>query len=109
MENITTQQAGVRRPDIVVRKHGPITDDQAGQARERLARVLARIGEPILKTELTLTVLREPAPPKPAFAQVAVELKGRTIRARAAEATPGRAVALMCDRLSIRLGHVAHH
>lgn len=107
MTDTRVEQAGARPFGIVVSKRGPVSDDQAGQAREQVAEMLANLGEPVLGMEMTLTLVREPAPPRPALVQVAVALKGRVVRARAADTTPERAVALLKQRLAVRVGRPA--
>ncbi|GAA3221934.1 hypothetical protein [Actinocorallia longicatena] len=104
MTNTSAQQGQKRPVGIVVRKHGAVSDDQITQARELLETMLAEVGEPVLGVEMALTLLREPAPPKPALAQVTVALKGRLVRARAAGTTPEQAASLLRDRLALRVG-----
>jgi hypothetical protein len=102
MGNATT-----RVLDIGVQQNGRVPDGEPAHARALVGKLLDHTTEPILYARIRLTVIDDPARPRPALAQANIDLNGRLVRAHAAAASMHEAIELMGERLMIRLGRVA--
>jgi hypothetical protein len=101
------RQTNALRVQTVVRGRVPawVTD----YARTKTAALADRAGEPVLFARVKLTQGGDPAVPRPAVAQAALDLDGRPVRARAAAPSLREAVDLMTDRLRRRLTDTVRH
>jgi len=88
---------------IVVRTHGAVSEAETEYARRRVGAALRHAPEPVLFVRVKLSRLSDPAVPRPAVAQVNVDLDGRLVRAQAARPTLREAVDEVHDRLRDRV------
>ena len=93
--------------DIEVQQNGRVPDGEPAHARTLVGKLLDHTTEPVLYARVRLTVINDPARPRPALAQANIDLNGRLVRAHAAAASMHEAIELMGARLMIRLGRVA--
>lgn len=94
---------------IRVETHGKVPPWAVGLATAKMKSVTAIAAEPVLSVRVLLAVAPDPAVPRPALAQVTVDMNGRVIRAQAAETTMRLAVEQMASRLRVRLGRAARN
>lgn len=94
---------------IRVETHGKVPPWAVGLATGKVRSVIRIAAEPVLSVRVMLAVAPDPAVPRPAVAQVTVDLNGRVIRAQAAEMTMRTAVEQMAARLRVRLGRAARN
>ncbi|MGI8336065.1 hypothetical protein ACRYCC_39500 [Actinomadura scrupuli] len=91
--------------NIQVLTSGAVSAGDIELAREMLMDVMSELGEPEPTARLTLSLLADPAPPRPALAQVVIAQGLRVVRAQAAGTTPEEALYLLRERMGFRLGH----
>ncbi|RAY16084.1 hypothetical protein DPM19_03890 [Actinomadura craniellae] len=92
-------------PPIRFLTSGAVDEADTERAGRVVREVLADSTEPISAVRVTLSVLADPALPRPALVQADVELGGRRVRAQAAAPTPAQAVGLLRTRLALRTRH----
>ncbi|REE97416.1 hypothetical protein [Thermomonospora umbrina] len=80
-----------------------VAPEDVDRARQEVGRVLAHVPEPARSIQVTLGVLADPAVRNPALASARIDLDGGPVNARAAAPTMPQAVAVLGDRLRIRL------
>jgi hypothetical protein len=81
---------------------GQVAGDDVARAERAVRAALARARGRVAWARVTLTVLGEPAPPRPALAQAVVDLGDRRLRAQAAAPSLPEAIDLLQDRLARR-------
>ncbi|ACY98213.1 MULTISPECIES: hypothetical protein [Thermomonospora] len=89
-----------REPLVQTVTSGRVAEDDVARAERAVRSVLAGVPGRTASARVTLTVLGEPAPPRPALAQAIVELDGRRLRAQAAARSLPEAIELMQHRLA---------
>lgn len=82
---------------------GEIGQAVRDRARQLVTRAVRPVPSPILRGRVALAVDPDPAVEWPARATVALDVGGRVVLARAAAATPDRAVRLLAQRLRAQL------
>jgi ribosome-associated translation inhibitor RaiA len=97
----------VQTVPVQVEAHGRVPDGMRELAAAKAASLLRFASEPVLSARVTLAVSADPAVPRPAVAQVTIDLNGRTVRAQAAGETMRAAIEHMAARLRIRLDRSA--
>ena len=97
----------VQTVPVHVETHGRVPEEMRELAAAKVSSLLRFASEPVLLTRVTLGVSADPAVPRPAVAQVTVDLNGRTVRAQATGATMRAAVEHMAARLRVRLDRSA--
>lgn len=95
--------------DVELSAAGEITDTERAYALDKIGKVLATVGEPVLHTSVRLDLARDPARERPAQARVTLDLNGEPVRAHVAAGTVSEAVDLLEGRLRHRLEHIAQH
>ena len=95
--------------EVTIEVSSSIGSDAASYARERVAKALARCGEPILSARVRITRHRDPAVAQPVVVQVNVDVNGRLITAEATGKTSHEAIDFVEERLSRRLADAARH
>ncbi|MFD0899199.1 hypothetical protein [Actinomadura sediminis] len=83
-----------------------VPQEDVERARDVVARVLARVPRPVLFAKVTLSVLSDPAVPRPCLVTVRVDLNGRPVNAYAAGLTMADAIGLAGSRLRARVEHM---
>lgn len=86
---------------------GDVGDDAKTGAQEAILRVVAELDEPVLFARVKLAWEPDPARPRPAVAQVALDVNGDLVRAHVAAHTMPEAIDLLVRRLRDRLAHRA--
>lgn len=99
----------VQTVPVRVETHGRVPEEMRELAAAKAGSLLRFAPEPVLSARVTLTVSADPAVPRPAVAQVTVDLNGRTVRAQAAGETMRAAIEHMAARLRVRLGRSARN
>ena len=99
----------VQTVPVRVETHGRVPEGMRELAAAKAGSLLRFAPEPVLSARVTLTVSADPAVPRPAVAQVTVDLNGRTVRAQAAGETMRAAIEHMAARLRVRLGRSARN
>jgi ribosomal subunit interface protein len=89
--------------DIRVSVRGEIPDDAVDYARDRLVHAIARVGDPVLYSEVELDIAPDPARERPALVEATVDVNGQPVRAHVAAGEIMEAIDLMADRLARRL------
>jgi len=74
-------------PQLAVFTKGKVAADDRASAEEAVRHVIDRLGEPVLFARLKLFHEPDPARPRPALAQVALDVDGDLVRAQAAAPT----------------------
>jgi ribosome-associated translation inhibitor RaiA len=90
---------------ITVVTDGDVSDGDITYALHRLEPVVNRIDEPVLFCRVKLAIAADPARPRPAKAQILVDIRGDLVRAQVAGDTLTQAVDLLKDRLRDKLNH----
>jgi hypothetical protein len=93
-------------PDVRFLTSGRVTEDERAAADHALRTALEGVRGEIASAGLTLSVVADEALPRPALVQAVVEIDGRKIRAQAAARTLPEAIALLRDRLTVRISHL---
>jgi len=101
--------ADAQKVQVQTQTRGAVPEDAVSFAVHRVSLLLRVASEPVLFARVKLTMAADPAVERPATVQASVDLNGRLIRAQAAGATMREAVEHACDRLRIRLDHVARN
>ena len=97
----------VQTVPVHVETHGRVPEGMRELAAAKVNSLLRFASEPVLSARVALGVSADPAVPRPAVAQVTVDLNGRTVRAQATGATMRAAVEHMAARLRVRLDRSA--
>jgi hypothetical protein len=97
------------RIGVAVLTKGSVSDGEVDYAVGRVAAALRKIDEPVLFARLKLGRAGDPARPKPALAEVALDLDGELVRAHVAAGDLREAADLLQRRLRDRLQHRAEH
>jgi hypothetical protein len=97
MHDITQDQ-----PPVQTVISGRVAGDDVERAERAVRAALARARGRVASARVTLTVLAEPGPPRPALAQAVVDLGDRRLRAQAAAPSLPEAIELLRDRLARR-------
>ncbi|GAA2446960.1 HPF/RaiA family ribosome-associated protein [Streptomyces macrosporus] len=84
---------------------GDVPEGAAEYARTKVLTALDTVREPLSETRVKLSQAADPTVPRPAVAQVSVDVDGRLVRAQAAADTMSEAIDLLQDRLMGRLAH----
>lgn len=100
-----TTAAGSTPMEITTR--GRVEDDDVAYALKTVGAVLHRVSAPILFSRLKLDNAPDPARPRPAIAQVSLDLDGEPVRAQVAGHYMREAADLLARRLADRLDHRA--
>ncbi|SEG92546.1 hypothetical protein SAMN04489712_13430 [Thermomonospora echinospora] len=82
---------------------GEVAGDDVERAERAVRAALTGARGRVASARVTLTVLAEPAPPRPALAQAVIDLGGRRLRAQAAAPSLPEAIDLLRDRLARRV------
>lgn len=93
-----------RRAELHLQTSARVSRSDADRAGAALRELVNRSREPVSSVHVTLSVLDDPTSPRPALAQAVAEVSGRRVRAQAAGTDVAAAVALLRDRLALRLG-----
>lgn len=88
-------------PDVQLVTSGEVAGSDVERAERAVRAVLADSGGPA-SARVTLTLLTEPAPPRPALAQAVIDLGGRKLRVQAAAESLPEAIELLRGRLAVR-------
>ncbi|MEU6061413.1 sigma 54 modulation/S30EA ribosomal C-terminal domain-containing protein [Streptomyces sp. NPDC047097] len=94
--------------DVRTETHGKVPRGAARYARQKVLAVLDHVGVPVLSVRVKLTQAPGLAP-RPATAQVTVDVNGRPVRAQVAAGTMFEAVDLLRDRLRTRIARARRH
>jgi ribosome-associated translation inhibitor RaiA len=95
---------------VRIHQQGQVPEYAGDLATAKVSSVLERHAhEPVLSTRITLMMAADPAVTRPAVAEATVDVNGRLVRAQAAGQTMSAAIALMADRLRIRLDRTARY
>ncbi|WP_141576783.1 hypothetical protein [Actinomadura sp. WMMA1423] len=86
-----------------------VSQDDLRRAREVVARALAHAPRPVLYAKATLSVLHDPAVPRPHLVSFRVDLNGQPVNAHAAAATMPEAISLAGTRLRARVESTAQY
>lgn len=101
-----SETSGLSEPiGITVVTDGSIVDSDVRYAIHRLSPVVEKIGEPVLFTRVKLSMAPDPARPRPALAQILVDIRGDLVRAQVAAETMVMAIDLLKERLRDKLNH----
>lgn len=92
-------------PEIQILADGDVARRNVDYALRRLRPVIAKIDEPVLYARVKLSHSSNAAQPRPARAQVVVDIHGDLVRAQVAEETMAGAVDMLKDRLRDQLKH----
>ncbi len=95
--------------DINVVVQGDLPDNVIKRARDKITRLVARLGDPVLRIQVRLTHQPDPAVARPVRAQANLHVGGRLVRAQVAAGTWYEAVDLLVDRLRRRLVRRKRH
>jgi ribosome-associated translation inhibitor RaiA len=95
------------RAKVQIEGHGRVPDGMRELATAKADWLLRFASEPVLSARITLAVAADPAVPRPAVAQVTMDLNGRTVRAQAADETMRAAIEHMATRMRVRLDRSA--
>ncbi|MFC5744354.1 hypothetical protein [Actinomadura rugatobispora] len=95
--------------DIQITTTAEVSQEDARFAREVVAWAMAHAQGPVLYSRVTLSVLKDPAVPRPALVSMRVDLNGRPVNANAAARTMPEAVNLAGRRLRTRVEHLAEY
>ena len=98
---------GETGPPLVVVVRGAVDHRSVETARRQIRRLVDQLAEPVLLIRITLGHEPDPARPRPAVAEVSVDVGGALVRAHVAAATMPEALNLLEDRLHTRLEHLA--
>lgn len=95
---------------IRIHEQGRVPDYAGDLATAKLSAVLERhAAEPVLSARVTLMMAPDPAVARPAVAEASIDVNGRIVHVQAAGQTMPQAIALMADRLRIRLDRTARY
>lgn len=95
--------------DIVVSSAGRVRATEVDYAREKLSKVLADIGRPVLHAAVRLELSRDPSLERPATAKAVVDVDGHPVRTKLQAREVTEAVDLLEVRLRGRLEQLAEH
>ncbi|WP_021592365.1 hypothetical protein [Actinomadura welshii] len=95
--------------DIQVTTTKDVPQEDVRRARESVIRALAHAPRPVLYAKVTLSVLYDPAVPRPNLAFVRVDLNGRPVNAHAAAASMPEAISLAGTRLRARVENTTRY
>lgn len=101
--------AGPDTLQVQAETRGEVPEGAVSLAVHRVSALLRLAPEPVLFARVKLVMAADPAVPRPATAQVNIDLNGRLIRAQAAGPTMREAVEHAGDRLRIRLERAARN
>jgi hypothetical protein len=104
---MSTRSAEVADVEVIVR--GELPKAAAERARRKVARLLERLGDPVLHTRIRLTHQADPAVAHPVHAQANLDLGGRVVRVQVAASTGNEAVDLLVERLRGRMTRLKQH
>jgi hypothetical protein len=86
-----------------------VTEEDVTRAREAVAWALAHVARPVLDAKATLSVMNDPAVPRPNLVSLRVDLNGVPINAYAAGTSMPEAISLAGRRLRARVDHMAQY
>lgn len=92
---------------VVVTLRGKVARGDRSYARDKIRHVLRFAPAPVLYAKVVLTAEPDPGRPRPAVAEVNLDVDGRPVRVKVAAATMHEAVDLLEARLRRRLEHLA--
>ncbi|MEV5828272.1 hypothetical protein AB0L25_22215 [Spirillospora sp. NPDC052242] len=95
--------ATCERPDIRFLISGDVTAHERGAAERAVGEALAKAHGAVTSVQVTLSVVADPALPRPALARAVIEIDGRIVRAQAAAPRLAEAIALLRSRLAVRM------
>lgn len=96
-------------PPVAVVVKGDVGDEAVRYAESKITRLIESVAEPVLFCRVKLTHEPDPARPRPARAQVSLEVNGQPLRAQVVAHSFPEAVDLVHDRLRDTLEHRAEH
>ncbi len=88
---------------------GHVSNRDRAYAADKIGKVLAGIGEPVLHTQIRLEESADPSRERPAGARVTIDIAGEPIRAHVRAATMTEAIDLLEARARRRLEHQSEH
>ncbi len=94
---------------VAVLTGGRVEADDVDYALSRIGAIVERIEDPILFARLKLGQSEDPARPRPALAQVALDINGELVRAHVAGRTMREAADLLQRHLADKLDQRAQH
>ncbi len=94
-------------PGLAVSTTGEVGEEVKDRAREAVRGVVGMVGEPVLSARVKLTWEPDPARPRPAIAQAALDVNGDLVRAESASRSMAEAIDLLVVRLHDQLEHRA--
>lgn len=80
-----------------------VSQEDVRRARESVARALAHAPRPVLYAKVTLSILHDPAVPRPNLVSFRADLNGLPVNAHAAAASMPEAISLAGTRLRTRV------
>ncbi|MES9538559.1 hypothetical protein [Actinomadura sp. NPDC000600] len=95
--------------DIQFATSKDVSQEDLRRARETVARALAHAPRPVLYAKAMLSVLHDPAVPRPCLASFRVDLNGLPVNAHAAAASMPEAISLAGTRLRARVESTAQY
>ncbi|MFC6882437.1 MULTISPECIES: hypothetical protein [Actinomadura] len=93
-------------PEIRFLTSGDVTGAEKSTAETAVRSALAGAQGTVTAIRVTLSVVADPALPRPALAQAIVDVDGRRLRAQAAAPALPEAIELLRDRLSVRAAYL---
>ncbi|MBG0815587.1 hypothetical protein [Planomonospora sp. ID82291] len=93
--------------DVLVLTRGRVLPAEVERVQEKVIALARHCGEPVLFARVRLGLACDPALARPASAQALLEVNGRPVRAHAEARTVHDAIALLTDRLRVRLDRTA--
>ncbi|WP_449066323.1 HPF/RaiA family ribosome-associated protein [Planomonospora algeriensis] len=102
-----TVHAPLHAEDVQVLTRGRVLPAEVERVREKVVALARHRGEPVLFTRVRLGLSCDPALARPATAQAVLDVNGRLVRAHAEARTVHDAIALLTDRLRVRLDRTA--
>ncbi len=94
-------------PVVQLQTRGAVSAEDADYARAKVEAVLRYVRDPVLFARARITLMPDPAVPRPAIAQVNLDVNGRVIRAQTARATMREALDDVHDQLRERVQRAA--
>lgn len=102
-----TTRAAQPAPTVQIHTRGPVSEGDVDYARHKVEAVLQYARDPVLFARAKITLMPDPAVPRPAVAQVNLDVNGRLVRAQCARATMREALDEVHDRLRERVQRAA--
>ncbi|KAB2347038.1 hypothetical protein F8566_21645 [Actinomadura rudentiformis] len=93
-------------PEVRFLTSGDVSDADREAARQAVRAALSEVRGVVKEAQVTLSVVDDPALPRPALAQAVVDLNGRRLRAQAAAPDLSESIKLLQDRLAVRAAYL---